>query len=73
MSDHARAGRPYDSGQRRRGLRRRAETGISVYIPGEVLESAGFEPGAPPPWYRLAGYKRSRNGSTVIVSLYREP
>lgn len=73
MSDTARRGRPYDSGQRRRGRRAGAQTGISVYIPGEVLEAAGFAQGDPPPWYRLAGYKRSRNGSTVIVSLYREP
>jgi hypothetical protein len=73
VSDHARAGRPYDSGLRRRGRRRATETGIAVYIPGEVLEAAGFARDDPPPWYRLAGHKRSRNGSTVIVSLYREP
>lgn len=44
-----------------------------MYIPGEVLEAAGFERGDPPPWYRLAAFKRSRNAASVIVSLYREP
>jgi len=43
-----------------------------VYIPAEVLEAAGFDPDATV-WYSLRGYRRSKNGRTVIVSLYDAP
>jgi hypothetical protein len=43
-----------------------------VYIPAEELVAAGFSPDEPPPFYRVHGYKRSRNAGSVIVSLYRE-
>jgi hypothetical protein len=65
-------GRPYDAGKRRKATRRRHERGISVYIPAEVLIEAGFPLDATA-YYRTAGYQRSANGHTVIVSLYREP
>ncbi len=68
-----RPGRPVDHGARRRSVRRARRTGVVVYIPGEVLEAAGIDPRADPPYYRVAGYQRSANGHTVIVSLYREP
>jgi hypothetical protein len=66
------AGRPYDHGKRRRSLRQEGRTDIRVTIPGEVLTAAGIDPHGPAPFYRLSGYKRSRNGHTVIVSLYTE-
>jgi hypothetical protein len=45
---------------------------VWVYIPGDVLDAAGYT-SDPPPWYRLSGYRRSANAGSVIVSLYREP
>lgn len=69
----SRRGRPYDAARRRRGARRPGEKGISVYIPAEELEAAGFSPADPPPFYRTHGHKRSQNAGSVIVSLYREP
>lgn len=62
-----------DHAQRRRSLRRRRERGCTVYIDAESLEAAGISPDEPPPWFRVHGYQRSRNGHTVIVTLYREP
>lgn len=44
-----------------------------VYITAEVLAAAGFAPDDPPPFYVCKGYRRSKNGRSVIVSLYSEP
>lgn len=41
-----------------------------MFIPAVDLEAAGFEPGAPAPWYRI--WPR-RAGRAVLVQLYREP
>ncbi len=62
-----------DTAARKRGQRAGREKGCRVNIPAEVLEAAGFKPGEPPPYYRVTGYKRSKNAGSVIVSLYREP
>jgi len=43
-----------------------------VYIPAAVLIEAGF-PLDTPVYYRTVGHQRSRNGHSVIVTLYREP
>jgi hypothetical protein len=59
----------YDPTKRQRSLRRRRERGCTVYVPGEILQQAGFGPDDPPPFYRLwAG----RKGSKVMVQFYRE-
>jgi hypothetical protein len=69
-----RAGRPYDAAARNRAQRKPRYRGVTVYIPADVLEAAGIDPDdGQPIFYRLAGYRRSRNGHSVIVSLYREP
>jgi hypothetical protein len=66
-------GRPYDPAARKRAQRAKRYTGVWVYIPGEVMSAAGYAADEPAPWYRLNGYRRSRNAGSVIVSLYREP
>jgi hypothetical protein len=59
----------YEPTQYRKALRRPRERGCSVYVPGEVLEQAGFGPDEPPPLYRMwAG----RKGSRGMVQFYRE-
>lgn len=67
------AGRPYNAGLRRKALRQAGRTDIRVTIPGEVLADAGIDPHGEAPYYRLTGYQRSKNGHTIIVTLYREP
>jgi hypothetical protein len=59
----------HDARARRRAQRRGRETGCWVYIPGESLGAAGYEPGEPAPFYRVWGGPRAR----YIVTLYREP
>jgi hypothetical protein len=44
-----------------------------VYIDAEALAASGIPLDASPPYYKVRGYQRSRNGHSVIVSLYREP
>jgi len=63
----------YDALARRRASRAQRERGCWVYIPAEELVRAGIDPHGPAPWYRTVGYRRSANGHSVIVSLYREP
>lgn len=60
----------YDAAQRRKGSRVGKERGLRIYIPAAELRKAGIDPHGPEPEYRLHGYQRSRNGSTVIVTLY---
>lgn len=61
------AGR-YDSGERRRSVRKGRERGCWVYIPAEELRKAGIDPAAqPPPFYRTWGTRRGG----VLVRLYR--
>jgi hypothetical protein len=60
------AGR-YDKTRRRRSRRSGRETGCWVYVPGEELRAAGFEPGGQLPWYRVWGSARG-----VTLRLYRE-
>ena len=67
------SGRALDTAQRKRAKRSGRETGCWTYIDGESLERAGFAPKGELPWYRVVGYKRSRNAGSAIVSLYREP
>lgn len=62
-----------DTMARKRSRRQRREKGCTVYIDMEQLRAAGLDPNDPPPYYTARGYQRSRNGHTVIVSLYREP
>lgn len=66
------AGR-YDALARRRANRSQRERGCWVYIPAEELQRAGIGATEPTPYYRTHGHRRSRNGHTVIVTLYREP
>jgi hypothetical protein len=68
----------YDAARRKRAKRSGRETGCWAYISAEELERSGIDPeqvgvGNPAPFYRVRGFKRSRNGCTAIVSLYREP
>lgn len=63
----------YDTARRRKATRGGRDKGCRVYIPQEELERAGIDPNDPPPFYRVRGFRRSRNGCTAIVSLYREP
>lgn len=65
-------GRPYNPAARNRAQRKPRYSGVWVYIPGEVMQGAGFDP-SETPYYRLVGHARSRNAGSVIVSLYREP
>jgi hypothetical protein len=62
----------YDAARRAQSTRRGRERGCSVYIAAEELARAGISLDGPPPLYRARGYRRSRNGHTVIVSLYTE-
>ncbi len=62
-----------DTRERKRSARKQRERGCSLYIPAEVLVEAGLNPADPPPFYTVRGYRRSKNGHSVIVSLYREP
>jgi len=64
------AGR-YDKAERKQSTRKQREKGCRVYVTAEELRAAGFAPEAPPPFYRIHGYKRSKNAGSVIVSLYR--
>lgn len=66
LDSHRPAGR-YDSAERRQGVRKQRERGISVYIPAEELVKAGIDPDGPPPRYRTWGSARG----SVLVRLYR--
>jgi hypothetical protein len=63
----------YDPAQRKRATRGGRDRGCRVYIAADELIRAGFDPQGEPPYYLCRGYQRSRNGHSVIVSLYREP
>ncbi len=63
----------HDSAMRRRAQRHGREGGCRVYIPAEALVEAGFNPADDAPYYTTRGFRRSKNGRSVIVSLYREP
>jgi len=65
-------GRPYDPASRKKAVKEVAKGGVRLYIPGEVLRDAGYDPDEPI-FYRLNGYARSARAGSVIVSLYREP
>jgi len=62
-----------DTARRKRAQRRGRERGCWVYIDAEQLSRSGISPLDPPPYYRCNGYRRSLNGHSIIVSLYREP
>jgi len=57
----------YDAALRRRAQRHGRERGCWVYIAADELETAGYAPTEPPPFYRVWGRKRG----TVLVRLYR--
>jgi hypothetical protein len=59
-----------DTAARRKSVRKQRDRGATIYIPKDILAAAGIDPDAPPPAYRLTGYRRSKSGHTVIVSLY---
>jgi hypothetical protein len=59
----------YDSGLRRRTVRRGRERGCWLYVPAEVLREVGWSPDDPPPWSRVWPGRRR----TVLVQLYGEP
>lgn len=63
------AGGMLDLARRRRALRKGREAGCSVYIPGELLEKAGYTKADPAPYYRVWGGKRGR----FVIVLYPEP
>lgn len=62
----------YDSARRRRSVRKGRERGVWVYVPISELAAAGIDPYADPPDYLTRGYRRSRHGHSVVVSLYGE-
>lgn len=72
-ADASPSGRTYDQAERKQGKRSGREKGCWTYLPASVLVDAGLNPDDDPPFYRTVGFQRSRNGHTVIVSLYREP
>lgn len=57
----------YDHARRRRSKRGGRERGCWIYIPGEELQAAGFEPGGQLPWYRVWGTRRG-----VVLRLYKK-
>lgn len=59
----------YDAAKRRRVRQRQRERGVTVYIPADELERAGYDLNDPPRFYRVWG--TSRGG--LFVRLYREP
>jgi hypothetical protein len=58
----------YDYAKRRQGRRKQRERGIHVYITGDELSAAGFDPHGPPPFYRVWGTKRGG----VMIRLYKK-
>lgn len=58
----------YDSGARRRAVRKGRERGCWVFVPAEELAKAGHDPQAEPPFYRTWGTK----SGGVMVRLYRQ-
>ena len=62
-----------DTARRSKAQRSGRQRGCSVYIDAEQLVAAGINPADDVPFYTVRGYQRSRNGRSVIVSLYREP
>lgn len=62
----------YDHAARRQSVRYGSEKGVRVFIPAAELRRAGIDPHGPAPEYSVRGHKRSANGSTVMVSLYRQ-
>lgn len=59
----------YDQAKRRKTKRTGAERGVWVYVPAVELKSAGFDPQAPAPFYRL--WPKAKG--TILVQLYAEP
>jgi hypothetical protein len=62
-----------DTAAPKRSKRSGRERGCWTYIDAEQLQRAGLDPQGEPPYYVSRGYQRSKNGHSVIVSLYREP
>lgn len=58
----------YDSGARRRAVRKGRERGCWVFVPAAELEKAGVNPADDPPFYRTWGTK----SGGVMVRLYRQ-
>lgn len=58
----------FDPLARRRALRHGRESGCWVYIAGELLGTAGYVQGEPPPFYRVWAGERGR----FVVTTYRE-
>jgi hypothetical protein len=58
----------YDRAKRRRTVRRGREKGCWLYVPAEELEKAGYDPGGPPPFYRVWASPRG----SLRARLYRE-
>lgn len=67
MSPPVRNGRA-DPSARKRCTRGGRQRGCFIYIPGEQLAKAGFDPGADLPYYRLTCTRRG----TLLVNLYHE-
>lgn len=63
----------FDPAKRRKATRRKGYKGIDLHVPGEVLADAGWPLDGPLPYYKVAGYQRSKNGRTITVSLYTDP
>ena len=62
----------YDTARRKKATRGGRDKGCRVYIAADELQRAGIDPHGPEPFYTVRGFQRSRNGHTVIVSLYKE-
>lgn len=57
----------YDSGRRRKTVRRGRERGCWLYVSADELVAAGFDLSEPAPWYRVWGTKKG-----VCVRLYKK-
>ena len=70
MSERMAQTTSYDPARARVSDRRGRQRGVYVYLPAAELARAGIDPDGPPPTYRTHGYRRSKHGHSVIVSLY---
>lgn len=70
MNTAATSSTSYDPARERQSVRYGKQKGVTIYLPAEELRAAGIDPDGPPPKYRTRGYRRSRKGRSIIVSLY---
>lgn len=66
-TERKKPGGGHDSAHRRKSNRRGRQKGVNVYIPGDMLAKAGYDPNEDPPLYRVWGSPRGR----VVIQLYK--